>query len=129
VVVASRLAVIDQPCKGTAEQCTCPWERVGECDRGCVVDELEVVVDRGVALRQLCAPDPDAGPAARLLLPPPASRCDEDELYRCASGAVVSCAEHAVVGVCVKGCATEGGSLGDDVPLSREAAFAVLCSR
>ncbi|MGH7294169.1 MAG: hypothetical protein ACRELB_04520 [Polyangiaceae bacterium] len=129
VVTASRLAVIEQPCKGTAEQCSCPWERVGECERGCVADELEVVVDRGAAMRQLCAPPRDAGPVARELAPPPASRCEEGELYRCASGSVVSCADHAVVAVCAKGCATEGGSLDDDMPVAREAAYAVLCSR
>lgn len=129
VVETSRLATIGQPCKGTPQQCTCPWEREGECDRGCVADDLVVVVDRERALRQLCAPGADAGPAASLLTSPPASRCDEDVLYRCAGGAIVSCADHAVVALCVKGCALDGATLGDDTPVSREAAFALLCTR
>jgi hypothetical protein len=129
VVEVSRLARIAQPCKGTAEQCSCGWERVGECERGCVLDDLVVVVDRAAALRQLCALEPDAAPPARLLAAPPPSGCDEEDLYRCAGSAIVSCAERQVVGVCAKGCATEGGSLGVDAPVSREVAFAVLCTR
>jgi hypothetical protein len=129
VVEVSRLARITQPCKGTAEQCTCGWERVGECDRGCVVDELVAVVDRTAAFRQLCALEADAAAPARLIAAPPASQCEEEDLYRCAGSAIVACADRAVVALCAKGCATEGGSLGTDVPVSREAAFAILCTR
>jgi hypothetical protein len=129
VVEVSRLTMIPQPCRGSPEQCACPWERVGECDQGCVVDDLEVVVERDRASKQLCAPEADAGAIARSLPVTSPSRCDEEELYRCSGGAVVACAEHAVVGVCVRGCAAEGASLGGDLAVSREAAFAILCSR
>jgi hypothetical protein len=88
-----------------------------------------VAVERGAAVRQMCGPDPEASPVARVVAAPPPAPCDEGELYRCAGSAVVACAEHEVAGICVRGCATEGASLGDDVPLGREAAFAVLCTR
>jgi hypothetical protein len=127
VVEGSRLAMIPQRCRGTPEQCSCPWERLVECERGCVVEGIEVVAERDRAAVQLCAPPPDAGALARPVRAP--GECDEDQLYRCAGGAVVSCAERAVVGVCARGCSTEGASIGGDVDVSREAAFAILCSR
>ncbi|HEY1691171.1 MAG TPA: hypothetical protein VGG39_03365 [Polyangiaceae bacterium] len=129
VVEVSRLATIQQPCRGTPQECSCPWEREGECDRGCVADDLVVVVDQDAALRQVCAPEADATPVARLLPTPPPSSCDEDVLFRCAGNAIVACADHAVVAVCAKGCVSDGASLGDDVSVSREAAFALLCTR
>ena len=129
IVEVSRLAMISQPCRGTPEQCACPWERVGECDRGCVVDGLEVVAERDKASTQLCAPEPDAGVIARTLPVTSPSGCDEEQLYRCAGGAVVACAERAVVGMCVRGCVSEGASVGGELAVSREAAFAILCSR
>jgi hypothetical protein len=129
VVEASRLAMISQPCRGTPEQCSCPWERVAECDRGCVVDGLEVIAERDTAGVQLCAPALDAGPPARALAVTSPGRCDEEQLYRCAGGAVVACAEGAVVGICVRGCFVEGASVDVEMTVSREAAFAILCSR
>jgi hypothetical protein len=129
VVEASRLTSIPLPCKGPVEQCTCPWERAGECDRGCVADGLDVVADRSHALTQLCAPEPDAGALIRLLREQAPGECDEETLYRCTGGAVVSCAERAVVGRCIRGCFAEGASIGGEGPVPREAAFAILCSR
>ena len=129
IVEASRLTMVPQPCRGTPEQCACPWERVAECDRGCVVDGVVVVAEREKASVQLCAPEPDAGPRARTLPAASPGRCEEDELYRCASGAVVACTEGAVVGVCVHGCFAEGASVDREIDMSREAAFAILCSR
>ncbi len=127
VVEASRLATIPQPCRGSGSACECPWERVGDCDRQCVVDEATFVVDRQSALRQLCTAAPDAGPRVLPALQP--AECDEDVLYRCAGGAVVACEQHAVVGRCEGGCATEGADIGTDVRIDRESAFAILCSR
>jgi len=129
VVEVSRLTMIPQPCRGTPEQCSCPWEREAECDQGCVVDGLMVIVDREKGSTQLCAPAADAGATARVLPVSSPSTCDEEQLYRCAGGAVVSCAESAVVGRCVRGCFTEGASVEGELPVSREAAFAILCSR
>lgn len=126
VVEVSLLAAVPQPCVGP-QRCTCPWERAGECDRGCVVDGATVVVDRPKALGQLCAPAPDAGPHVLPALAP--ADCDEGQLYRCAAGAVISCAQRAIVGRCERGCSTEGGDIGDDVQIDREGAFAILCSR
>lgn len=131
VVEVSRLATIVQPCHGPPEKCGCPWERAGECERGCAADGVEVVVERDAATRQLCKPAPDAvvvGP------PPPdavATACDEGDAYRCARGLVVACHDNAVVARCARGCAGEGTALSseDEAPVSREAAFAILCSR
>jgi hypothetical protein len=131
VVEASRLATIPQPCKGAPESCVCPWERLGECGRGCVVDGLEMVVDRGVALPQLCAPALDSGTTTARIATgaPEAADCDEDVTYRCSGGAVVACSEHRVVATCERGCFAEGTEIGSDPPVHREAAFAILCSR
>jgi hypothetical protein len=129
IVEASRLAMITQPCRGSPEQCACSWERVTECDRGCVVDGVEVIVERAKASVQLCAPEPDAGAIARVLTVTSPSRCDEDQQYRCAGGGVVACAEGAVIGTCVRGCSVEGASVGGELAVSREAAYAILCSR
>jgi hypothetical protein len=130
VVEASRLATIPQPCKEAPESCVCPWERLGACEGGCVADGLEVVVDRARALPQLCAPAVDSGTLARIATgAPQQADCDEDVAYRCSGGAVVACAEHRVAGVCERGCFAEGADVGGDVPLGREAAFAILCSR
>ncbi|HEX8790493.1 MAG TPA: hypothetical protein VF765_06045 [Polyangiaceae bacterium] len=132
VVEASRLASIPQPCKGAPESCVCPWERLGACEERCVADGLEMVVDRAVALPQLCAPGPDSGTLARIATgtgAPQPAECDEDVAYRCSAGAVVACAEHRVVGACERGCFAEGTEVGADVPINREAAFAILCSR
>jgi hypothetical protein len=129
VVEASRLASIRQPCQGTVEQCTCPWDRLGECERGCIVDGADVTSDRGKAMTQLCAPAPGTGAVAHALRSAAPADCDEDQLYRCAGGAVVSCPEHAVVGTCDRGCFAEGASVGGGAPVGREAAFAILCSR
>jgi hypothetical protein len=127
VVEVSRLATIPQPCRGGTAGCACPWERAGDCDRGCVAEEATFVVDHDRALAQLCAPGPDAGPKVLPALQP--ADCDEDVLYRCTAGAVVACEQHAVVGRCVQGCATEGSDIGTDVHIDREGAFAILCSR
>jgi hypothetical protein len=129
IVEASRLTSIPLPCNGPVEQCTCPWERAGECERGCVADGLDVVADRGKALTQLCAPEPGSGTFARPLREQAPGDCDEDQLYRCVGRAVVSCADRAVVGVCLRGCFAEGAAIGGEAPVPREAAFAILCSR
>jgi hypothetical protein len=68
--------------------------------------------------------------------------CEEGERYRCTGGGVVDCAAGAggvvsarVIGHCLHGCLAEGTALDDASSelgidgLSREAAFAMLCSR
>lgn len=129
VVEVSRLTSIPQPCKGSPESCACPWDRLGDCEEGCVVDDVDVVIERDVALRQLCAPHGDAGAVARVLPEQSPAGCDEAELYRCVGGSIIACKEHAVVASCARGCVRDGASLDDDTPVRREAAFAILCSR
>jgi hypothetical protein len=112
-----------------------------------------VVVERGPAVKQLCAPVagapvfaiPLAAPGVPFgIVPPPSVApraadaagagdvpgevCDEGERYRCASGAVIECASGQAVARCVRGCFYEGTGVDDD-DVSREAAFAILCSR
>lgn len=128
VVEVSRLATLPRPCVGRPEGCTCPWERAGECDRGCVVSSVEpLVMEPARALGQLCAPAPDAGSLTRLASR--AGQCEEDVQYRCSGGAVIACAERSVVAVCERGCAGEGSEIGSEMPVDREGAFAILCSR
>ncbi len=128
VVEVSRLARIAQPCRGTPEQCACPWERLRECEQGCVVEGVEVVAERGKAATQLCAPAADAGAIARpLAVTPPAGATRSSSTG--ARAAPSWRARNAVVGTCVHGCVAEGASVEDDVPVTREGAFAILCAR
>jgi hypothetical protein len=130
VVEASNRATLPWPCHGTPEQCACPWERVDDCAQGCVADGAEVVVPRDRAAGQLCAPGPDAGLVAGAALPGAMPRgCDEGQAYRCEGDVVTACLENAVVARCLRGCVVEGSGLDDDVPIGRESAAAILCSR
>ena len=128
-VETSRSASIPQPCRGSAEGCQCPWEAAGECPHGCAAEDIEVVIARGSAATQLCAPAASAG----LTVTPPVdavpSGCDEGDAYRCVRGLVVWCRDNAVVAQCAQGCAVEPSALGDDPAIGREAAFAILCTR
>ncbi len=129
-VSVSRLATLPVPCQGPASACSCPWEAVEACPEGCVADGVEVVAPRALAATQLCAPGRDAGAVAAPLTLPDAgeSLCDEGDRYLCAGGRVVECASRSVVGWCLRGCFAERTSIDDD-GVSREAAFAILCSR
>jgi hypothetical protein len=156
-VSASRLATLRVPCVGPASACTCPWEAVATCPDGCVADGVEVVIERDRAAGQLCAPGRDAGVLAASPLPtgdagvlaasplPTGDAvvlaasplpgvdagetvCEEGDRFRCAGGRVVECASAATAGLCLRGCFAEGMSIDDD-GVSREAAFAILCSR
>ncbi len=153
-VSVSRLATLPMPCQGPASACACPWEVAAACSGGCVAEGLELVVERAKAASQLCAPGPGAGGGVfAASLSPPASGtsrassapdggtsqvsaapdasdapCDEGDRYRCSSGRVIDCAAGLAVGRCVRGCFAEGTSIEDD-GVSREAAFAILCSR
>jgi hypothetical protein len=132
-VEVSLLASIPRPCLRPPAECACPWERVGVCDRGCVVDGIELVMERRYAAAQLCAAPPDAGVGMPLSgAIPPARACEEGQLYRCDAGRVVDCRENAVIGRCVLGCFADGAAIdAEERPLhvAREEAFAILCSR
>lgn len=143
-VQVSRLAKLAQPCRGPESACSCPWDPVAFCARGCLVDGLEMVMDEGVASTQLCSPEVEAG---LLALPPRGgpgggpgegegvSRCDEGVLYRCDNGALVDCGARSVIARCLRGCSAreisvDGISQSSDggAPVQREVAFAILCS-
>jgi hypothetical protein len=127
-VSISRLATLPVPCRGAPGACACPWEALPACPAGCAADGVEVVVDGPRARTQLCAPGPDAGVFVAAAPPDAGEECDEGDRYLCAGGQVIECAPRIVVGQCVRGCFTEKASIGDD-GVSREAAFAILCSR
>jgi hypothetical protein len=128
-VRVSRLAVLPPHCQGPEGTCQCPWEVVGACSTGCVAEGVELAVERGSAVTQLCA----AGDGGVLVLAAPttgpAPSCDEGEAFRCVGGDIVACTERHVVGRCLRGCYREGASLDGDTSLPREKAYALLCSR
>jgi hypothetical protein len=129
-VEISRLAKISLPCNGPEGACTCPWDALASCVRGCVVDGVQFVMEPTRAEEQLCVPAPDAG---RLVVDRPATgalaSCEEGELFRCAAGAVVDCNAHSAIASCARGCSAEGASIDDAASVGREAAYAILCSR
>jgi hypothetical protein len=138
VVEASRLARVAQPCRGPETGCSCPWDRLADCAHGCAIEGLEVVIDRAEAPRQLCAPEADASDGipwirgATEAVGRRAEACDDGQLYRCAQGVVVDCRARVVLASCARGCFAEGAAIddeGQDESVSREAAFAILCSR
>ena len=149
VVSVSRLATHPAALPGPGERCACPWERAGECTGGCVADGARDGRRAARGLQgQLCAPRRadrrglrDAGPSApgtpRFSLPARgmqlrvAGRADgvrRGRSYRCSAG-----------GRRLRG----GRASGNAHPrllrrgrvgrrrraVSREAAFAILCSR
>jgi hypothetical protein len=121
------------PCNAPPPGCECPWDRVDDCPYGCAADGAEVVLDRRGAATQLCAPARDAGPvaAAGSTAPTPydGPRCEEGERFSCVGDVVLECRNVPVaIGWCFKGCYADGGSI-DDERVSREAAFAIFCSR
>ncbi len=128
-VEVSRLGERTRPCRGPERSCECPWEPLDRCGRRCVAEGIEVVMDRGRALVQLCEGDADAGPVQSEAAPSLAM-CDEEQLYRCRASAIVDCLAHRTVLSCPRGCVADGASIDDaDGPVAREAAFAILCSR
>ncbi len=138
IVQVSRPYHYPDPCTLSPEQCRCPWERLGDCAKGCAADGLELDVPRERALSQLCSPAPPA-PAddanARFASSAPAdavvSACDL--AYVCEKGVVVACGPPArAIGACTAGCAREGQGFDvddDTMPVSPSAALAVLCRR
>ena len=135
-VEASRLATVARTCRGPETPCSCPWEPLAFCARGCVVDGLELVMERSHAEAQLCLPEQEGdSPVAGNPLSAVTVSCEEDQLYRCSDGQITDCNAHAIVASCRRGCVAEGASI-DAVPqvtpqvaVRREAAYAILCSR
>lgn len=142
VFAASRLPP-DTRC--SPEGCACPWEDVGACAAGCVVDGLEVDVSRARARTQLCAPTTGTGTSFALPVPPgshlagqgantaadaeaTADIACEIEKYRCDRGIVFRCEGGAIsIARCLQGCAEEGGTV--LAPVTAEQASALLCLR
>lgn len=133
--------------KCSPEGCRCPWDDLGACERGCVLEGVEIEVPRSRARAQLCVPTVGEGgavtggtfafPVPSGSLPAPAHddggeptadvHCDI-ERYRCDTGVVFKCAGGALsVARCAFGCATEGGTL--EAEASVEQATQLLCAR
>lgn len=135
-IEASRLASIPRPCGGPEGACACPWDIVGWCDHGCAAEGFELVMGPREAAVQLCAVTPGdvvvRAPDLHDTRSVDDAVCEEGQLFRCDAGAVVDCAARAVVASCVHGCVKGAEALEDGIgqhPLTREAAFAILCSR
>jgi hypothetical protein len=96
-----------------------------------VAEGAEVVIERPLAARQLCAASQDGGAVMRVtpVGPPAHPICEEGQLYRCSGADVVDCRENAIMGTCIRGCFAPDALLAGDAPANREAAFAILCSR
>ncbi len=131
IVEVSRLAMIALPCTTPEKSCACPWEAAGTCAAGCVADAVELVIDRGLAVTQLCAPSDGADwkLTVTCLGQVAADPCEESQLYRCAGGMVIDCNAHRVAASCRHGCFAQGAFVDDEGPIGREAAFPILCSR
>jgi hypothetical protein len=134
VVQVSRGYSYPTPCKGLPpDRCTCPWIDVGSCERGCVLDSLEIAIPAVRAVEQLCAPPGwDGGLPAFADEPPPQAEVSggacEGELYRCAGGAVIRCGDPPTpVATCRHGCTDDGASL-DDEDVGNDGAVVLLCA-
>jgi hypothetical protein len=140
VVEVSLLTAIAQPC-APPSPCACPWSVQAYCERGCVAEGAEVVIEPPLAARQLCAASQDGGAVMRVspvgrpggrdvtVRPPAHAVCDDGQLYRCSGADVVDCRENAIIGTCLRGCFAPDACLEGDALANREAAFAILCSR
>jgi hypothetical protein len=130
VVEVSLLTAIPQPC-APPSPCTCPWSVQAYCERGCVAEGAEVVIEPPLAARQLCAASQDGGAVMRVTPAgvPTRAACDDGQLFRCSGADVVDCRENAIIGTCVRGCFAPDACLEGDTPVNSEAAFAILCSR
>ncbi len=133
VVETSLSARRPSPCKGSPEECDCPWTKGPRCASGCVVDGVEIEVPADRAPAQVCAPSGDAPAYARPNVPgtppPLGAPCGEDR-FRCIAGAVLGCspAPARAVAECIQGCVLEGEELDDD-EVDDRAAAALLCAR
>jgi hypothetical protein len=130
VVEVSLLTSIPQPCTPPSP-CSCPWSVQAYCEGACVAEGAEVVIERPLAARQLCAPSQPGGAVIRVTPagPPTHGVCEDGQLFRCSGADVVDCRENAIIGTCIRGCFAPDAYLEGDAPVSREAAFAILCSR
>ena len=152
VVQSSKPYAYSVPCSASPEACSCPWEQVTVCARGCAAEAVVLPIPASVAGDQLCAPDKTAGgvalpPAAPLLAPttpppltspsarpapipwtsPTDSATCEGERYRCTGGRVVACEPVAHdLGRCLFGCAVDDATIEEDEVTDRQATD-VLC--
>jgi hypothetical protein len=117
------------PCQGSSETCSCPWQFVGRCDGGCVSDGLAVSMTAARAAAQLCSPgDLDPSPAVpQLAANPPTVSCG-DERFRCTGAKVIACAPPRFVASCIHGCAEEDATL-DEEGMGDSVAVNILCAR
>lgn len=102
------------------EACTCPYAAAGECERGCLVEDMPTALDEG-AESALCV---SLGPRSLpVLAPAPDGVCDSDDV-RCVNGALVRCVPSPrTVAQCLRGCSGRG-TLDSDVD---DQALTALC--
>ena len=145
VVQSSKLYAYSVPCSASPEACSCPWERVTICARGCAAEDVVLPLPASAAADQLCAPGGSVAlPAAPPLLAPTAPpspsasiaipwttpsdvRSCEGERYRCSGGQVVACEPAAhEVGRCLLGCAVDDATIEEEQATDRQATD-ILC--
>jgi len=91
------------------EACRCPFEPERVCERGCVVEDTELLLDDGGAA--LCV----SGGARAVPVVAPAGPCDSDDVI-CVNGGIVRCSPTPrVVARCLRGCSGHG-ALDPDAP-------------
>jgi hypothetical protein len=141
-VEVSRRAHVPDPCVGRPTECACPWDVVASCPHGCVADDLILDLSDIESITQLCALE-EGEAVARVtameekgsapLTTPECAADDGDHV--CVGGRVVRCAFDSIteaprmraVATCLRGCAKEGGRIGDEADDAQ--AQALLCAR
>jgi hypothetical protein len=115
----------------TPEGCLCPWDDIGKCAFGCVLEGVPIEMPLDAGVLQLCAPDDNLGPTAVVNREESGDAGDEVaceiEGFFCMNGRVSSCGNPRSA-VCAHGCAKL-----DDVRLDEDddlhAAALILCAR
>jgi hypothetical protein len=114
---------VPESCAGSVEQCSCPWTPAGQCQQGCIVDDLEVTLAADAGPTQLCV-----GASAAIVggAMPDGVACDEDREIVCQKSAVVRCERPLrLLATCTHSCALS------ELPAETDdrAAIALACRR
>jgi len=145
-IEASRAAHLPASCASAQSKekpigCTCPWDEIGRCTTGCVVEDEEVIatsIDAGAT--QVCRPD---APVARPILATDEGAgeiCATADGYACVNDIVRVCdhvgAPVRRLGKCLFGCQLGVSLPADDEPLgghgeskNPDGPLSILCRR
>jgi hypothetical protein len=95
---------VPDPCEGPTERCTCPWQRVDACAKGCAsAPAHELFLEHDAGATQLCAAEPAAVFGGAV---PEGVACDDEGDVACAKSVVVRCERPPrLLATCTHGCA------------------------